>query len=617
MKKFRYDINALRAIAVISVVFFHFKIPGFTGGFAGVDVFFVISGYLMSKIIISDIHLDKFSLLNFYKKRFTRIVPALVCLVFFVTLAGFFFYLPDEYKANEKNALSSLLFYSNILYWKASGYFDPAADNNIFLHTWSLSLEWQFYIIYPILLIAVNRVLKRKNYLLIFIGLLSFLLCVFSIYLTKISPVASFYLLPARAWEMLAGAVACLVETKAAFKKRWLSVSGYGLILLSVFFLESSLSWPGLFTLLPVAGTFLVIVSNSGDYIILKNKVIQFIGKISYSLYLWHWPIIVFAQYMGLHFTIICYGCLFLITLILAYSSYRFVELSKIKNIVAPVTASVFLMVITALLSHFNSNTKMFKTATIQIANYEQTHQDELLKQFSRGSCFFEDKRIKLTGFNQKICLNIDSTKKNILLLGDSHAAELSASFLAALDKKNINFLQASLAGRLPFLPRNNTGKYTNELFDYIFYDFIVKNKNKLNGVILSGDWVSAKTKEAVTAPLTEVIDYLKSEHLPVIIIGQGNIYTIPFSSIAAKSFEYERDFSNLYLDKKSLLMNDFLAKKFSPFYVDIFYRSETPGLNAGNVPYMFDKDHFTTYGADLVVQKIMTDSITARFLNE
>ena len=225
-------------------------------------------------------------------------------MVLAVTVAGYFLYLPSEYKVNENNATSSLMFYSNLLYWKNSGYFDSASDNNILLHTLSLSVEWQFYLIYPLLLWAMSRIFKNKNHILYLIISLTIILCLLSILLTYKSPVASFYLLPTRAWEMLFGGIALLCEKKIAYKNKVLLLVSYLIIFLSIFFFNNKLKWPGIFTLLPVVSTFFILLSNQNSYKILSNSVVQFLGKTSYSLYLWHWPLIVFAQYLGFQLSI-------------------------------------------------------------------------------------------------------------------------------------------------------------------------------------------------------------------------------------------------------------------------------------------------------------------------
>lgn len=156
---FRHDINALRALAVVSVLFYHFNVPFFNGGFSGVDVFYVISGYLMTKIILEGFDRNQFSLLTFYKKRVQRIVPALTFLVVVVLACCFFTYMPDDYQEVARNGSFSLLFISNIAYSFVGSYFGNSADNNIFLHTWSLSVEWQFYLLLPLVLLYCNRYL--------------------------------------------------------------------------------------------------------------------------------------------------------------------------------------------------------------------------------------------------------------------------------------------------------------------------------------------------------------------------------------------------------------------------------------------------------------------------
>ncbi|QJD95173.1 acyltransferase [Mucilaginibacter robiniae] len=211
---FRYDINALRAVAILGVLLFHYNVPFFAGGFSGVDVFFVISGYLMSRIIINSIDKSTFSFIDFYSKRIKRIVPALLIVILTITIICFFFYFPEDYKLNEKYGTASLIFLSNILYWKSSGYFDPASNTNIFLHTWSLSVEWQFYMLYPIALLILSKLFKKKPQYWTFFILSTISIIVLSFLYTQHKATASFYLLPSRSWEMMFGGIAFFAEEK-------------------------------------------------------------------------------------------------------------------------------------------------------------------------------------------------------------------------------------------------------------------------------------------------------------------------------------------------------------------------------------------------------------------
>ena len=614
MTKFRYDINALRAIAVLSVLFFHLRLPFFSGGFAGVDVFFVISGYLMSRIIFDGIDNNNLSVFDFWGKRIKRIVPALLVMVLIVSITGFFFYLPNEYKANEGNATSSLLFFSNISYWKHSGYFDSASENNIFLHTWSLSVEWQFYLIYPLVLWVISKIFKAKKQLTIFIAVATLLLCCLSIFWTYRSATASFYLLPMRTWEMLVGGLALLAERRVTFKNKALLIASYIIILLSTILLNNKLLWPGVFTIIPIVATFMVLVANQNDYAILKNGFIQFTGKISYSLYLWHWPLIVFAQYMGYQLNTLTICAIILLSFLLAYLSFRFIESIKLKNSIPIILILGILAYSTNKLTTIDANKRFFKKQTLEMAEYNDTHGLEIHKQFSQNCCFVSSGNDKLEDFKKRDCLKIDSSRKNFLLLGDSHAAALSSSLREEFARRNINFLQATAAFGFAFLDDNGPSDYCHQLYKYIFYDFLIKNKQHIDGVILGGNWFP-HPKEVVE-PSLKVIYYLKKLGIPVVILGQSNVYTIPFPSIIAKGLENNTDLTAFYTDKKTTVFNDFMNEKLKPYYIDIYYRTTIPKLSPNLDPYLFDTDHPTKYGADLMVKKIFSDPRFIQFLN-
>ena len=248
---FRYDINGLRALAVLSVVIFHFAEEKLPGGFIGVDVFFVISGYLMTSIIINKLDKDRFSLMEFYFARINRIIPALAVLCASLLLIGFVALSPVEYAKLGKQAASSVVFISNLVYYSESGYFAESSLENWLLHTWSLSVEWQFYLLYPIVLLALNKVLSRDK-LKVFIVVSTLLSLLLSAWLTQQNPSLSYYVLPTRAWEMLVGGLAFLYPIKLgqALSKAS-ALIGVLLILVSCFIFSEGTSWPGVSALLP------------------------------------------------------------------------------------------------------------------------------------------------------------------------------------------------------------------------------------------------------------------------------------------------------------------------------------------------------------------------------
>lgn len=321
---FRKDINGLRAFAVIGVLLFHFNASWMPGGFAGVDVFFVISGFLMTGIIFRGIEQEKFSILNFYVARANRIIPALALLCLALLVFGWFYLTPMEYRALGKHAASSIGFLSNIIYWTEAGYFDAASHEKWLLHTWTLSVEWQFYIIYPLILVAMRKFLSIKTMksTLIVGTLLGF---IFSVIATYKLPNASYYLLPMRAWEMMIGGVAYLYPfILQENRKKLLERIGLTLVVGSYFLISAENAWPGYLALFPVVGAFLIIQAQRNDSIITNNIIFQKIGTWSYSIYLWHWPLVVIIYTFALPEYYIYLGLV--LSILLGFLSYKYVE---------------------------------------------------------------------------------------------------------------------------------------------------------------------------------------------------------------------------------------------------------------------------------------------------
>ncbi len=304
--RYRPDIDGLRAVAVLGVVFFHYGFAPFSGGFVGVDVFFVISGYLITAIVDGEFAGDRFSVLSFYERRLRRIVPALLVLLLFCAIASAFILLPNDMRLVGSSLTNAALFTSNILFdTVADNYFD--ADNLILqplLHTWSLSVEAQFYLVYPWLLLFLRRQALPWAPTLLALSGLSFLASAWGVIH---SPPATFYFLPTRAWELLLGgvlAVATPMRFVSARLGRLLGLAGLGFLAIGMFLFDRSTPFPGAAALLPCLGAALIILagtrSESRGTLLGRSLGVwpmAFLGRISYSLYLWHWPILVFASY--------------------------------------------------------------------------------------------------------------------------------------------------------------------------------------------------------------------------------------------------------------------------------------------------------------------------------
>lgn len=337
---FRYDINGLRAYAVILVVLFHFGITGFSAGFIGVDIFFVISGFLMTSIVVKSLEKGNFSLLNFYLARGIRIVPALFVVSVIVLILGWFLLLPTDYKALAKHTFSSINFFSNIVYWRESGYFDTDSHNKALLHTWSLSVEWQFYLIFPIVVALLYKIKKSRKFLLTFLVLGTILSFILSVVITAKNPSAGFFLLPTRAWEMLIGGLIFFIPKEKVPYKKPLELVGFLLIAISCYIFSSNTLWPSYNAILPVLGTFLILLAHQQDSIFTKGSVFQWLGNNSYSIYLWHWPIVFFLHYFYKNDNYIFIISGIVLSIILGWLSYTYIEnptrkklseLSKVK----------------------------------------------------------------------------------------------------------------------------------------------------------------------------------------------------------------------------------------------------------------------------------------------
>jgi len=334
--RYRADIDGLRAIAIIPVILFHLAVPGFGGGFVGVDIFFVISGFLITSIIYREIEDDKFSFIQFYERRIRRIFPALFFVLIISVLISLFILLPKDMRAFSKSLVAATVFAANLLFWKQGGYFDSQAIEKPLLHTWSLSVEEQFYIAFPILFLLLTRTMpKRVSFILIGLMLASFAAATLQYPFRLFSPLTIFYLPVFRAWELLLGGVLALNIIPNPFTHRQrnlFSLIGLTLIVYSVYQPFTASVFHAANLLYPCLGAALVIYAGSGGYSSVVGKVLGWrplvlIGLISYSLYLWHWPLIVFAKYYLVRDLLpIDKVYIFAASLFLATLTWRYVE---------------------------------------------------------------------------------------------------------------------------------------------------------------------------------------------------------------------------------------------------------------------------------------------------
>ncbi|MET0179880.1 MAG: acyltransferase family protein [Novosphingobium sp.] len=296
--RYRREIDGLRALAVVPVVLFHGGIEVFSGGYVGVDVFFVISGFLITGILLEDVARGRFSIASFYARRARRILPALLVVLLASAVAAWIVLLPDELRGFSRSVVAVLGFCSNVLFWREQGYFTDAAELKPLLHTWSLAVEEQFYLAFPLVVFVLARY-RRRTAVAVLAAMTgaSFVACEVA---AVRWPTANFYLAPTRAWELLAGALcAYLTLGKAVSRGEALPLLGLGLILAGIFWLSASTPFPSRFALLPVGGTVLILLFAGPRTLVgrlLGLAPLVGIGLVSYSLYLWHQPLYAFAR---------------------------------------------------------------------------------------------------------------------------------------------------------------------------------------------------------------------------------------------------------------------------------------------------------------------------------
>ncbi|WP_263488325.1 acyltransferase family protein [Mesorhizobium sp. CA14] len=454
---YRADIDGLRALAIVPVVLYHSGVPGFGGGFAGVDVFFVISGFLMASLISGEITRGDFSLLRFYERRIRRIFPALFAVLAASSIAAWFLLMPAELEYFARSLKAAALFTSNIQFEKESGYFDIGAQMKPLVHTWSLAVEEQFYILFPLLLVAINR-FARRHTVPILIGLLivSFVASAWTVFH---SPVAAFYLLQFRAWELLVGSLIAfdaIPRPKRSAMRGGLAAGGILLIALAMFGFNDRTLFPGPTALLPCLGAALVIYAHDehgpvGQ--ILRSKPVVFIGLISYSLYLWHWPVIVFSREMaGRELSLLNGGLIALMSLAIAAFSWWFIEQpfrGRDGRIGRPsLFAGAVLMIAVAVGfgSHIIHDKGVPSRLPVDARNVYAATYDE--SRFSVPPCFADSDTTGPTPADirmGKLCpLGIEgSNNPAFLVWGDSHSGAMAPAFDVAATQTGVTGLFA------------------------------------------------------------------------------------------------------------------------------------------------------------------------------
>lgn len=621
--KFRKDINGLRAFAVIAVVLFHFNTSWMPGGFAGVDVFFVISGFLMTGIIFRGIEQQNFSILDFYIARANRIIPALALLCLALLVFGWFYLTPLEYRALGKHATSSVVFLSNFTYWTEAGYFDPASHEKWLLHTWSLSVEWQFYIIYPLILLALRKFVSIQTLkLLLVVGtVLGFMFCVIATYK---SPSAAYYLLPTRAWEMMIGGVAYLYPfTLQENRKKLVEWTGLALVVGSYFFISADNPWPGYLAIFPVVGSFLIIQAQRNDSIITGNIIFQKLGAWSYSIYLWHWPIVVIIYIFSLPNYYIYLGIA--LSILLGYLSYKYVEKIKFRNYFSNLLSyfrskPIYMMLTVGVIGAFIFVDKGVEER-FSLSVSDKNIIDGLKMPYrSNGYCFnsSHESNFEVSPIKGIDCyLGKKETNTKTLLFGDSYAGHNEPFFDEIFKANNASFQSIVTNWCVPSLTDNYTGSKTDKAYQQCLLNrkYLKENMQNYENLIFAGSWGSALAKEQFT-DVEMLIDEAAKLDVNILLMAapyqyQKNPLPNFYRSIYFDSpFELDSAKGNDTLVNEANMRLDSLSKNYkNVYYIDrtmLYEDDNTFEVDGINVPYTFDGGHISVIGSKYSAEHFM-----------
>jgi len=568
---YRPDVDGLRAVAVLSVVFCHagFNCPG---GFIGVDVFFVISGYLIAGLILKELKQGTFTLANFWERRVRRIAPPLVVVVAATFVAGWFILMPEDFASFGKSAVGLALLASNVQFWKSIDYFDNAAEEKPLLHTWSLSVEEQFYLFVPVflLLLAKRSKLNRAFLLLSAAAVASFGL---SVFWTQRHPTTNFYLLPTRAWELFAGALLAFSPRCGIEKRKWLNellaVLGLALILVPCFAYDHKTPFPGLAALPPVLGSALLIWVGSsaagftGIGRVLASKPVVFIGLISYSLYLWHWPLFSLTRYLTVKPpTASVLWILIAASIILAILSWRFVETPFRQRKVLADRGRLFTVAAVLFAAMLFAGLVLFKAKGFDGRIADRTKTIVETGKFDH-SYVHELEVGDIPG--KLVHLGPTNVTPRILIWGDSHAMATLPVIDAICKETGTAVVAATHAATPPvigYFSRNQWGLNEQSLpFNAAVLEHI--KRSKIRAVILISYWNMHAEVAEFQAALLKTVEEIRSVGTTVYLMKDVPIYDYNVQKLLVRSSYKGEDLSRLGLTRTEFTAADKMSETF------------------------------------------------------
>ncbi len=627
-RDYREDIDWLRAIAVLAVVGFHFEAPAVFGGFVGVDIFFVISGYLITGIIQSELQSGAFSFARFYERRVRRLLPALYAMVALTAIPSFHYLLTSERAEFFRSIAAVVTFTSNFFFWFQTGYFDHAAVEKPLLHTWSLAVEEQFYLALPLMLWGLSRAARgRRIALPVMLGALGLASFALGIWLMNTDRSANaFFMSPPRAWEFLIGGLVAapgFPVLRHALAQRIARGIALVLIAIPIFSLRQGPGFPGFNALAPCIGAAMFIWSGIGVPSLTRSaasplNVAKFFGQISYSLYLWHWPLFTFVRFSKNSLVLDGFDkiALFTLTVMISYLSWRFVEQPFRERTLAPTRraafriaglASVVLLAGSAFGIVLSRTPSEADRAALQLESYN-TYNYQPLYRF--GDCF-----APTSGVFGDSCLALATGESNWLLWGDSLAAHYFHGLRQATDPRAINLLQATQAACMPTLNAAAQGNASCRGFAAQMDAYFRDRKPDL--VVMSADWLEYARPprfDGMIADLRQTISRLNELGMAVVLLGPAVQFRARLPSMLMRAHLRQIEARPEDFVLPGIFALDQMMKTALPAQAKFSYISvvdavcparQCPLTVDGGVPLSWDHAHLTAEGSSFVMDKV------------
>lgn len=636
-RDYRSDIDGLRCFAVVPVVFFHAGIPGFSGGYVGVDIFFVISGYLITTLILKDISDNRFSILEFYERRARRILPALFFMVICSLLVGALFLSPYFFRDMLQTTVATAVFSSNILLFIKSGYFSAISELKPLLHTWSLAVEEQYYVFFPLILVLTMRC--GKSFSVFILATLAVVSLALSSIVMESNPQAAFYLLPFRAWELLTGSLlAFWVPSINRIYSNFFGSLGLAIIVFSFVFFDENSGVPGLMGLLPVGGAALIILFS--DPATNVNRLLSFppfvfLGLLSYSIYLWHQPIFAFLRHLNfgeLDSEVTLLSCLGV--LVLSYFSWRFIE-KPFRNRRFLSRGLIFkwsLLFIFALSSigvagHFKMGFPDRFSSEIK-----QIFEGSFDKNPIQNECHYRDNFVEIGD----ACLLGAKGEPQIVLFGDSHADVFAHELNAGLAGHELTAINFGFSGcrLLSFVDASAVAEANScaeEAFEYVMVNESVEAlivANRWSTLVTQSGYGVERRVKAPSEPLSSDVQINRAAALAAkieaLLAFEKTIflvYPIPEAgedvpNYVAMKRQFDPSFSldipyDAFLDRNKIIIDAFdkLGSHDNLVRVvpsDVLCNQNgsehCESLRDGRALY-YDDDHLSNYGASQVIK--------------